>query len=104
MMLVVAEPYYRSLETARRITDLARELGIPDVRAVANKVCTEREAEAIEGFCAARGLELFATIPYDEEVLGAELAAAAPLDYCCDGVAMRAIAALAERLAGTLPA
>ena len=99
VMLVVAEPYYKSLETARQITGLARELGIPNVYVVANKVRTEREAAAIDAFCAAGGLELLGTIPYDERVLDAELAAQAPLDYCCDGSAVQAVAALADRLA-----
>ncbi|HSJ53736.1 MAG TPA: hypothetical protein VLC52_08285 [Anaerolineae bacterium] len=98
VMLVVAEPYYKSLETASRITELARELDIPNVYVVANKVRTSREADAIEAFCVARDLELMGTIPYDEGVMDAELAAQAPLDFCCDGPAMQAIGALAGRL------
>ena len=43
MMLVVAEPYYRSLEAAMRTAELADELGIPYVRVVANKVRSEED-------------------------------------------------------------
>jgi CO dehydrogenase maturation factor len=101
VMLVVAEPYYKSLETASRTVGLARELGIPEVYVVANKVRTPREAEALDAFCTAHDLPLLATIPYDEAVMDAELAAQAPLDFCCDGAAVQAIGALADRLRAT---
>lgn len=68
-MLVVAEPYFKSLETARRAAELARELGIPHVYIVANKVRGAHDADAIRAFCDRNTLSLFATIPFDEAVL-----------------------------------
>lgn len=44
VMLVVAEPYFRSLETAARVHQMAQELGIPNVYVVANKIRNERGA------------------------------------------------------------
>lgn len=73
LVLVLAEPYYRSLETAARLGELARELGIPLVYAAANKVRTDREAELIREFCRARNLPLLATLPFDEALGQAEL-------------------------------
>ncbi len=61
LVLILAEAYYRSLETAARLGELARELGIPLVYAVANKVRTDREAELIRSFCRARNLPLTIT-------------------------------------------
>lgn len=98
VMLVIAEPYYRSLETAARVQQMAQELGIPRVFLVANKVRTEREEEAIAAFCQRHGLERIATIPYDEAVADASLIPEAPLDACPDAPGVTAVADLAERL------
>ena len=46
-LLVVAEPYFRSLETATRTAALGRELGIPQVGFVANKVRDDRDEDMI---------------------------------------------------------
>jgi CO dehydrogenase maturation factor len=46
-MLIVVEPGWASLETAKRICFLSRDLGIRNVRAVANKVQTKEEIEFI---------------------------------------------------------
>ncbi len=68
VMLVVTEPYYRSLETAARIQSMAGELGIPNVFVVANKIRNQNEADALKSFCDGRGLEILVTIPYDEKL------------------------------------
>ena len=38
ILLVIAEPYYKSLETAARVAALGQELGIPRVYTITNKV------------------------------------------------------------------
>ncbi len=48
LMLVVTEPTRVSVETARAILKLARELGIPKLRVVGNKVRGSREREFLE--------------------------------------------------------
>jgi CO dehydrogenase maturation factor len=98
--LAVLEPYYRSMETARRVAELATELGVREVLAVANKVRDEADRKAIAEFCAAHGLRLIAEIPYDPLLLEAERAGAAPLDYRppAQSPAMRAMASLARSL------
>ena len=98
VMLVVAEPYYKSLETAARVTTMAAELGIPKVYLVANKVRTSGEAQAIEAFCEKHGLDLIVTIPYDEEVAASSLIPQAPLDYAPDTAGVKAVANLAAKL------
>lgn len=47
-LLIVVEPYLRSLETAERIRLLAGDLGIRDVRAVANKITSAEDVRLIE--------------------------------------------------------
>jgi CO dehydrogenase maturation factor len=46
-MLVVVEPGQRAVDCARRIRGMAREIGIHDVRIVANKVATPADERFI---------------------------------------------------------
>src|SRR5215216_3690425 len=97
-MLTVVEPYFKSMETGRRMTVLARDLGLKHVALIANKIRDETERAAVEEFAAERGIDVAAVIPYDEGLPEAERARAAPLDYAPDGPAVSAIAELAETL------
>ncbi|MDQ6737591.1 MAG: AAA family ATPase [Gemmatimonadota bacterium] len=94
------EPYYRSMEIARRVVGLANELGIGEVIAVANKVRDEGDHKAIADFCAAHSLNLVGEIPFDSTVLEAERAGKTPIDFDANSPAVRAI----EKLADTLTA
>jgi len=98
LMLVVAEPYYRSLEAAHRTWELATELGVPFVRVVANKVRSDEDREAVEDFCAQHGMPVIGVVPYDEALAEAERRQTAPVDYAPEGRAVLAIRALAERI------
>lgn len=98
-LYAVVEPYYKSLETGRRMATLARDLGIEHVALIANKVRDERELAAVEEFAASTGFELAGVIPFDERLPEAERARAAPLDFAPDAPAVVAIGELAERLA-----
>jgi CO dehydrogenase maturation factor len=100
VMLTVVEPYYKSLETGRRMAALAKDLGLERVALVANKIRDERDLEAVREFADANGLEIAAVIPYDEEMPGAERAAMAPLDFAPDTPAVAAIRTLAREFAG----
>ena len=59
-LLVVMEPYFRSLETAGRAFELGRELGIPSISAVANKVRNAEDKQAIRDFCTAHAIPVSA--------------------------------------------
>lgn len=99
VLLAVAEPYYRSMETAHRICGLANELGIPEVRLVANKVRDSMESHALEAFADRHGLRVAARIDYDDAVRQADLQGRAAYDHAGrDAPAVRAITALMERL------
>jgi CO dehydrogenase maturation factor len=78
VLLAVAEPYFKALETARRCVELGRELKIPRVSAVANKFRSESELEAVRKYAAAHNIEVLAEIPYDEKIQTADLAGTAP--------------------------
>ena len=96
-MLLIAEPYFKSLETARRMAELGRQLGL-EVAVVANKVRDDRERQALREFAQTHGIPVIAEIPFDERLPEAERAGAAPLDFAPDAPAVAAITELAERL------
>jgi CO dehydrogenase maturation factor len=98
--LAVVEPYYRSMETARRIVQLAGELGIGEVKAVVNKVRNEADRKAVHAFCAAHGLSVIGEIPNDLTLADAERAGQPPLDFNPDAPAVAAIRDLTLRLRG----
>jgi len=99
VLLVVAEPYYKSLATANQVKTLATELGIPKTYAVANKVRTPTDAQAIQAFCEKHDLPVLATIPYDAKMVEASQIPQAPLDLDPDTPGVRALAELAAKLA-----
>ena len=97
-MLTVVEPWYKSLETGRRMATLARDLGLERVALVANKVRDEGELDAVRSFAARHELELAGVVPYDERLVEAERLGVAPLDHAPDAPAVAAIATLADAL------
>ncbi|MDR7482225.1 MAG: hypothetical protein QN183_03310 [Armatimonadota bacterium] len=99
-IVAVIEPYFKSLETGRKICDLAAELGVPRIFAVANKVQGAEDAEAVRAFCGRHGLRLLGTIPYDAALVGADRQGRAPLDVAPEAHGVQAIAHLAALLEG----
>ena len=97
-LLLVAEPYFKSMETAARSKDLAEELGIPRIMAVANKVRGTQDEEAMRGFFARAGLPLVGMIRADDMVLEADRAGRAPLDHDAFSPAVVEITRLADAL------
>ena len=90
-MYMVLEPYYRSLEAAGRFAELAKQLGINDIAAIANKVSTEEEANAITAYCESIGLPIALMVPYDENIKAADLKGVSIMDYDRDSRAVKAI-------------
>lgn len=96
--IAVLEPYYRSMETVRRIKDLAAELGVGDVHVVTNKIRTDEDRAVIRAYCETHGLPVIAEVPYDPALLDAERAARPPVEFAPDAPSVAAIRALASRL------
>ncbi len=99
-LLVVTEPYYRSLETAGRTVPLAYELGIKQVHVVANKVRSPQDEEAIRRYCDERNFEIIAVLPYDNEVLEADQAGIPLLDRKPDSSYVKEVRKLMDRVLG----
>lgn len=98
-MLVVVEPYYRSLEAGARTFSLARELGIPHLYAVANKVSNDADRGAVEAFCSQHQMPIIGEVPLEDGFVAAERSARAPFDFAPASAGVRAIEAIADRLA-----
>ena len=94
-LVVTLEPYYKSLETAKRCAELAREIGIGTVIAVANKTRDADDRAAIRDFAANHGLTIAADVPADDRIRKADLVGRAPIDEP-DSPAIAAIERLAE--------
>lgn len=97
-LLIVVEPYYRALETAKRIHDLAVELELPHIVVVANRVRSPEDREAIEQYCQKHNLDLIGVIPFDDAVVAAERELMAPIDYSPESQAVQAMHQLAAVL------
>lgn len=102
-MYAVAEPYGTSLESGRRVAVLARDLGLPRVGLIANKVRDEHDVATVAAYAERHGIELVGAVPYDECFHHAERASCAPLDHAPDAPAIRAIGDLAARLVAGEP-
>src|SRR5262245_35416595 len=80
-VVAVVEPYYRSLETGARVLELAKELGVPRVHAIANKLRDAADADAVRALCSARQIPLLGEVPWDDAVVEADRRGAALLDF-----------------------
>jgi CO dehydrogenase maturation factor len=102
--LLVVEPTWQSMLTARRITRIARAMRGEDfeLSLVVNKANEPGDAARVQEFL---GVPLLATVPADDGVRAAERAGVALLDLAPDAAAVRAIEQLADKLheAGAAP-
>jgi CO dehydrogenase maturation factor len=70
-VLVVVEPSQKSIESAKRISSLAKDLGIKSIHAVANKIRAEGDIEFIKESLQDK-LELIESIPFSSEILATD--------------------------------
>lgn len=95
-VLLVVEPTWQSMLTARRIARVAaRAEPQPRVSLVVSKATCDEDERRVSDFLA---LPVLATVPVDEDVRAAERAGVAVLDHAPECAAVRAIERLADRL------
>ncbi len=92
----MGEPYFKSLETASRSFALAKDLGISQIRMVANKVRTPRDEETVRDFASRHGLPVEGVVPFDDAVLAADERGAALIEYQPAAPSVAAIRRLAD--------
>ena len=93
--LIVVEPEWKSILTARRVARIVSARPGVTVSAVASKVSGREDIELIS---ARLGAPIFAAVPADDDVRDAERARLAPIDAVPDCPAVRAVEDLAHRL------
>ncbi|RLE71691.1 MAG: cobalamin biosynthesis protein CobN [Thermoprotei archaeon] len=98
LMLCVVEPSVKALETARRVMELSRDIGVKNVAAVANKILSEKDVEYVKEGLSSIGLELLGLIPFDEAVIEADRRGKALLDYAPKSLAVRSIKDLEKKV------
>ena len=94
IMLIVVEPGARSIETAGRIVELARQIDIQKFGAVINKA--GKDASDIEDKLKAYGIEVSGVIPYDTTLVQADMESVAPIDK--GGAAIEAIKMISKKV------
>ena len=70
-LIVVVEPGRRSLETAGRIRDLAKDIGLERIALVGNKIRTASQQDFL--MQSLPDMEFLAFLPYDQALTGADL-------------------------------
>ena len=94
--IVVIEPGARSVQTYHNVKRLASDLGVKQVRVVANKVRDERDEEFVRSAIPAE--DLLGIIHYNSEVIDADRNGKSPYDYSPTAIEeIRKIKAILDR-------
>lgn len=80
VLIVVVEPGTRSVDTAAKISHLAKEMGIRRLQLVANRVLSEDERSSVTTAVDAKGLGNVYFLPYSEAVKRADLLGVSPFE------------------------
>lgn len=101
LLVLVAEPYFRSLETVRRMGELAAELPISHVGVLATKLRDPEDEALLAEFCQRHDLDLLGHVPFDTAVLDADRDRAPLVEAAGDGPVVAAYRRLLDRLLTT---
>ncbi len=71
VLIMVVEPGARSIETAQKIVKMARQMGIRNVAAIANKITEDRQVEVIKSEL--KEVDVLASLGYNPSLLQADL-------------------------------
>jgi len=99
-MLIVTDSSLKSLETARKLYNLAREAGIQKTFIVGNKLASSAERNLIKKFTADNGMQLLGFVPYDEQILKADMEGESPLKYAETSKGIKNIHEIGKTLLG----
>jgi len=97
-MLVVTDSSLKSMETAKKLHSLAKQIGIRESLIVGNKVTSQHEAEHIEQFAKQNEIPLLGLVPFDDKILKADMQGETPLKYASQSVGVISIQKLGEKL------
>ncbi len=98
LLVLVTEPYYRSLEAARRLADLVAELPSTRTVVVVNKVRSRADGEAVGEFCDRHYLACLGEVPFSDAVVEADRSARPLLDADAAGPVVAAVASVLDAI------
>lgn len=78
--IVVVEPGARSVQTYQNVKRLAKDLGVPQVRVVANKVRDQRDEDFVRSVIPPE--DFLGCIHYSPEIMDADRSGKSPYDFC----------------------
>ena len=102
LLLIVVEPGARSVETAARITVLAKEMGVKRLGVVANRVANSEQESALLRLLEERGLSLMSSLPASKVVADADLEGRSPFSMPGAEVWAEAVRRLANEISRKL--
>jgi len=102
-MLIVTDSSLKSMETAKKIQGLAKQIGIKEIFMVGNKVRSQSETELISEFADQNEIPLLGLVPYDETILKADMKGETPLKHASQSSGVTAIQKLGEKLLESKP-
>jgi len=97
-LLLIAEPYFKSLEAAQRSFVLAKDLGIDRIHMVANKIRSSRDEETVRQFAGRHSVTVVGVVPFDPAVVEADERGGAVMDQRPDATSVTAIRQLADQV------
>ena len=97
-LLLIAEPYFKSLEAAQRSFTLAQDLGIGRIQMVANKIRSPRDEATVREFAGRHTVTVAGMIPFDPAVVEADERGTAVMDQRPDATSVAAIRQLADQV------
>jgi CO dehydrogenase maturation factor len=78
VLIIVVEPGHRSVETALKIRQLAKDIGVSSIAVVGNKIKSDKEKQFL--MANLPGFEFLGFIPFDQAVIDSDLANGTVLD------------------------
>jgi len=97
-LLTILEPRPSSVQVYRDIATLAGQLGIRTIMPVGNKITDAAEEEFLRSEVEASGQKLAATIPYDMNIVRAEMSRTALLEFAPGAPSVKAIEDMKQTL------
>jgi CO dehydrogenase maturation factor len=78
-LLIVADSNMKSLEIAKHIHDMAAAAGMKNLSLIGNRVINDTQKQAIQGFAEQNGMKVAAFVPWDQQVIDADMQGVTPL-------------------------
>jgi CO dehydrogenase maturation factor len=99
LLLIIVEPGSKSIDTALRVAELSREMGVRRLGVVVNRIRSEEEGMIVSRMLADRGLELLASLPYSKAIAKAELDGVSPFAVADMEEWIRCVRQLSKKIA-----